>query len=77
MESINLTQLKSGEQGTVSSIHGGFGFQRKVESLGIRVGANIRKISSQFLRGPVTIQIGNTTVALGFGMAKKIIVEKD
>lgn len=76
MERFNLTQMKSGEQGTVSQIIGGFGMQRRVESLGVRIGVNIKKISSQFMRGPVTVQVGNTQVALGFGMAQKIIVEK-
>ncbi len=77
MEGINLTQMKSGELGTVVAINGGFGFSRRVEALGIRVGVNIKKISSQFMRGPITVQVGNTQVALGFGMARKIIVEKD
>jgi len=27
------------------------------------------------MRGPVTIKIGNAQVAIGFGMANKIIVE--
>lgn len=76
MEGINLTQMRSGEEGTIVAIQGGYGFRRQIESLGIRVGSKIRKISSQFMRGPVTVQIGNTQVALGFGMARKIIVEK-
>ncbi len=77
MENVNLAEMKSREQGIVVAINGGFGFSRRVEALGIRVGVNIKKISSQFMRGPITVQIGNTQVALGFGMARKIIVEKD
>ena len=30
-----------------------------------------------FMRGPVTIQFDNTQVAIGFGMANKILVEID
>jgi ferrous iron transport protein A len=75
MEGINLTQMKSGEEGIIVAIQGGYGLRRRIESLGIRVGAKIRKISTQFLRGPITVQVGNTTIALGFGMARKIIVE--
>ncbi|MCK4357543.1 MAG: ferrous iron transport protein A [Candidatus Cloacimonetes bacterium] len=77
MERINLTQMKSGEQGTVAQIIGGFGMQRRVESLGVRINVEVTKVSSQLMRGPVTIQVGNTKVALGFGMAQKIIVEKN
>ncbi|MBC8313149.1 MAG: ferrous iron transport protein A [Candidatus Cloacimonetes bacterium] len=77
MENLNLTQLKSNEKATVVAIKGGFGFARRLESLGIREGVEIKKISSQLMRGPITIQIGNSQVALGFGMAQKIIVRKN
>ncbi len=77
MGKIDLTQLKSGEVATVVAIEGGIGFHRRIESLGIRVGVKIRKISTQLMRGPVTIQMGNTQAALGFGMAIKIIVKRE
>ncbi|MCK4338764.1 MAG: ferrous iron transport protein A [Candidatus Cloacimonetes bacterium] len=77
MVKVNLAQMKSGEQGTVMAINGGFGLKRRVEALGVRVGVNVKKISSQLMRGPITVQVGNTQVALGFGMAQKIIVEID
>jgi len=32
-------------------------------------------VSAQFMRGPVTVRIDGFQVALGFGMAKKILVE--
>jgi len=76
METVNLTQLDSGEEGIIIEIHGGYEFCSRVESLGIRVGVRIRKISAQIMRGPVTIQVGSTQVAIGFGMARKIIVQK-
>ena len=75
METKDLTQLEGGESGVVVEIHGGHGLIRRLESLGIRVGKKVTKVSSQFMRGPVTIRIGNSHVALGFGMAKKILVE--
>jgi len=75
METKDLTQLEGGESGVVVEIHGGHGLIRRLESLGIRVGKKVTKVSSQFMRGPVTNRIGNSHVALGFGMAKKIFVE--
>jgi ferrous iron transport protein A len=75
MNEIDLTQLKEGEFGVVVHIHGGYGLVRRLESLGIRVGKKVTKVSSQLLRGPITIRIGNSHVAVGFGMAKKIFVE--
>lgn len=71
---MDLTQMKVGQVGTVVEIHGGYGLIRRLQALGIRVGVRVIKVSSQIMHGPVTVQIGNTRVAIGFGMAGKIIV---
>jgi ferrous iron transport protein A len=40
-------------------------------------GKRITKISSMLMRGPVTVEVDRTQVAVGFGMAGKIIVDLD
>ena len=70
-----LPELKPGESGVIIDIQGGAGLVRHVESLGIRVGKRITKISAQFWRGPQVIKIDNIQIALGFGMSKRILVE--
>jgi ferrous iron transport protein A len=72
---LDLTQMQPGESGVITEIHGGHGFERKIQSMGIRPGKRIIKVSSHFWRGPQTIEIGNLQVAIGFGMAKKIFVQ--
>lgn len=72
---IDLTRMRGGEKGKVIDIQGGWGLLRKLEALGIRQGTEIVKVSSQLMRGPITIRVGNTQVAIGFGMARRIIVE--
>jgi len=72
---INLTQMHPGETGIVKEIQGGQGFVRKLQSMGVRPEKKITKVSSHFWRGPQTIEIDNTQIAVGFGMAKKIIAE--
>ena len=72
---VSLSKMPSGQSGSVVQIEGGHGLINRLSALGIRPGQKVTKVSSMFLRGPVTIQIGNTQVAIGFGMAKKIIVE--
>lgn len=74
---MDITQIPSGKECNVVKINGGYGLVTRLESLGIRVGVKIKKVSSQFMSGPVVIQIGNTQVAIGFDMAKKIIVESN
>ena len=50
---------------------------RRLEALGIRPGKRITKVSSMFMRGPVTLQIDHYQVAIGHGMAGRILVEID
>ena len=76
MSLTDLTQMKQGESGTVVDVKGGHGVFRRLESFGVRPGVVITKVSSQLMRGPINIQIGNSQVALGFGIAKKIIVKR-
>ncbi|UCH12277.1 MAG: ferrous iron transport protein A [Candidatus Omnitrophota bacterium] len=72
---VDITRLQPGESGTVAEIQGGLGFTRKIQGMGIRPGKRITKVSSHFWRGPQTIAIGNLKVAIGFGMAKRILVK--
>ena len=75
MNVIPLVQMEKGESGLIFEIQGGYGFTRRMESMNIRVGKRITKLSSIFRRGPITIRIDHTQLALGFGMANKILVE--
>ncbi|MFC1862056.1 ferrous iron transport protein A [Chloroflexota bacterium] len=74
-EQTTLNRMESGQSGKVVQIQGGYGLINRLGALGIRHGKRISKVSSMFMRGPVTIQVGNAQVAIGFGMAEKIIVE--
>jgi len=49
----------------------------RLNALGIRPGRRITKVSSMFMRGPVTVRMGQTQIAIGFGMANRILVEVD
>jgi ferrous iron transport protein A len=76
-EQKKLIQLKTGESARVVSVVGGMQFQRKLESLGIRAGSKLTKISSHFWRGPITVRVNQSSVAIGYGMASKILVETE
>ena len=71
---IDLIQMLPGENGTVAEVQGGLGLMRKIQSMGIRPGKKITKVSSHFWRGPQTIQIDSAQFAVGFGMARRILV---
>ena len=76
-EQMALSRMQTGQSGVVIQIQGGYGLVNRLNALGIRLGKRITKVSSMFMRGPVTIQIGRAQVAIGFGMARKIIVRLD
>lgn len=74
-EQITLRQMQAGQSGIVAQIQGGHGLINRLSALGIRPGKKITKVGSMFMRGPVTVQLDSTQVAIGFGMANKVIVE--
>ena len=74
---VPLSRLEAGQSGKVVEIQGGQGMINRLSALGIRPGKRVTKVSSMFMRGPVTIQVGNAQVAIGFGMANRILVELD
>jgi ferrous iron transport protein A len=74
---LTLGQMGAGQTGTVIQILGGRGLTRRLEALGIRPGKKVTKISSMLFRGPITLRVDQTQVAIGFGMANKILVEID
>ena len=74
---VTLRQMQSGQSGKVAQVQGGHGLINRLNALGIRPNKRITKVSSMLMRGPVTIQLDNTQIAIGFGMANKIIVELD
>ena len=74
---LTLAEMKTGQTGTVVGVLGGHGLIQRLDALGIRPGKKVTKLSSTLFRGPVMLRVNNTQVAVGFGMARKIIVEAD
>ncbi len=72
-----MSQMHAGQSGKVVEIEGGAGQVSRLSAMGIRPGRKITKLNSMLMRGPVTVQQGSTRLAIGFGMARKILVEID
>jgi len=68
-----LPMVSPGEVVQVADIRGGWGLTRRLANMGLLPGTNIRVISSQ-MPGPVVIEVKGTRLALGYGMAQKILV---
>jgi len=74
---MTLTQMQGGQSGTVVQIQGGRGLVNRLNALGVIPGKRITKISSMLMRGPVTIEVDRVQLAIGFGMANRVIVKPD
>ena len=73
----SLGMMRTGDSGIVVRMTGGSHMINRLDALGIRQGKRIIKLSSMFMKGPVTIKIDEAQVAIGYKMADKIVVKLD
>jgi len=72
---VSLADLEAGESGNVLRVAGGWGVQRRLRALGIRPGAKVTKVGAAFRPGAIVVAAGGGQAALGYGVARKVIVE--
>jgi DtxR family Mn-dependent transcriptional regulator len=80
---IPLTMLRNGETGVVTSIRAGggrgfgrgWGVEKRLMDLGLTPGTTVTVVKSAPFHGPVEILVRGSRLALGRGMAEKILVE--
>ena len=69
-----LSTIDQGKEVTLIDIRGGRGVRSKLYSMGLVPGVNL-KILNRSGSGPVMIAVKDSRLAIGRGMAEKIIVE--
>lgn len=67
-------ELDTGETAVIKRVDGGRILQKRLASLGIRVGISIRKVTSEPFNGPIVVEVDRAKVAIGRGMAVKVFV---
>lgn len=72
---MDITQVERGTNVKIINILGGRGIAQRLETMGIIPGRTIRKKSNAPMHGPVILETDTMQVAIGYGMAKKILVE--
>ena len=77
MKRISLIKLKANRKGKVVEILGGSNLQSRLMNMGVFEGKEISKLSHVGLRGPVVIKSGRSILALGHGVAAKVILETE
>lgn len=73
---MNLLDAENGKIYRIKEIHGGRGLRIRLRTIGLHAGDLVEKLSEGF-GGPLLIKnlSLNTKIAIGRGMAMKIIVE--
>ncbi len=71
-----LTKFKSGDKVKIVEIDAGHGAQLNLAHLGLDVGHIIEIFRKASLGGPVTVRFRDTEIAIGYRLAKKILVEE-
>ncbi|MEM2282122.1 MAG: metal-dependent transcriptional regulator [Candidatus Hadarchaeales archaeon] len=74
---LPLTALLEGEEGVVERLVGGRGLCERLSAMGLTPGTKVRVLRSSLFRGPLLISVRGTELALGRGVAEKILLRRD
>lgn len=74
MTEKTLAELQPGESAEIVALNGGEGFRARLRAMGLAEGRTVRKFSRIRWGGPIVVIVDRAQVAVGRGMAKKIVV---
>ena len=68
-----LSRASAGETVTIMAVKAGWGLQRRLTDMGLTPGVQVKVVSSG-RPGPVVLDVRGSRLALGYGVARKIMV---
>jgi ferrous iron transport protein A len=74
---MTLIQVKTGQTVRIIHFEGGLGFEHKLRQLGLVPGDNARVLRHAPLGGPILVEVDGRSIALGRGVASRVIVEEN
>jgi ferrous iron transport protein A len=72
-----LDRIEENRQVRVVDIQGGWGIRRRLGQMGIHPGDVITLVRYGAFQGPILIQVHGSQVALGRGIASRILVKEE
>lgn len=73
---VNLVNVRPGRSVKVIRIQGGLGVRQRLSCLGIHPGDLMTVQTSGIMQGPIVVGIHGNKIAIGRGVAAKILVEE-
>ena len=70
-----LSMLSIGEQAELVDVRGGRGIRMRLASMGLNPGVMVEMVQNA-MPGPVILGVMDTRLAMGRGMAQRILVQK-
>lgn len=71
-----LVDCQNGDEVKILNINAGRGAMINLSNLGLHIGNIIKLYRKSPFRGPVVVMLQGSEIAIGFGLAQKIFVEK-
>ncbi|NLJ40774.1 MAG: ferrous iron transport protein A [Clostridiales bacterium] len=75
MRLLALDSLIVGEKGIVNTINGGRTASRRLYEMGFNRGSSVQMVKNDI--GPVIVSLAGSKIALGKGLARKILVQPE
>ena len=72
---MTLIQVKTGQTVKIKHFEGGANLEHKLRQLGLVPGDNARVLRHAPLGGPILVEVGGRSIALGRGVASRVVVE--
>jgi ferrous iron transport protein A len=70
-----LSMLSAGEEAQLVDVRGGHGIRRRLSAMGLNPGMKVTVVQNA-MRGPIILGVMDSRIALGRGMAHKILVSR-
>ncbi|MEM3873832.1 MAG: FeoA family protein [Candidatus Bathyarchaeia archaeon] len=70
-----LTDLAEGEKGIIVKAVGGFGLVRRLAEMGLTPGVEVKLLRKGSFGGPVEVEVRGVALALGRGVASRVLIK--
>jgi ferrous iron transport protein A len=75
-DTVSLADLPQGEKCTVVLAAGGHGMVRRLAEMGLTPGTEVRVVRSALMHGPIEVSVRGVSLALGRGIARRVLVKR-